>query len=126
MKRRRRHIIAIGGCVVLLGALLAVAEMWRRQAIPLRPLLPVSFEHADHREEPCADCHHNFLDGTGGGTCYGCHKSDPEISYHMEEMFHDFCEGCHVEKRLEGEEETGPPRECGGCHSMDHGIQPTQ
>ncbi len=80
-----------------------------------RPLLPVTFDHADHRETACADCHHNFVDDTGGGTCYNCHKYEPEIAAHIEDMFHEFCFTCHVQMRVEGEE-SGPMRECGGCH----------
>lgn len=78
-------------------------------------LLAVAFDHADHRETPCADCHHNFVDGSGGGTCYNCHKYHPEIAAEMETMFHDFCFGCHVSRRQEGED-SGPMRECRGCH----------
>jgi hypothetical protein len=35
----------------------------------------------------------------------------------MEKMFHDFCFGCHVSTRMEGEE-SGPMRECQGCHAQ--------
>jgi hypothetical protein len=83
--------------------------------VPDRPLLAVSFDHADHRETACADCHHNFVDDTGGGTCYDCHKYEPEIAAHIEDMFHEFCFSCHVQTRVEGED-SGPMRECGGCH----------
>jgi hypothetical protein len=33
----------------------------------------------------------------------------------MEKMFHGFCFGCHVKTRTEGED-SGPMRECSGCH----------
>lgn len=105
---------------VLAGLLAAVlllylAESYRAHTAPDQPLLPVIFEHGDHSETPCADCHHNFIDDSGGGTCYNCHKFDPDIAEEVETMFHDFCFGCHVSTRAEGEE-SGPMRECGGCH----------
>ena len=95
--------------------LLLGAEQYRSRAAPAQPMLPVLFEHADHRETPCADCHHNFLDGTGSGPCYLCHKTEPEIAASMEQMFHDFCFDCHATTLAEGED-AGPARSCSGCH----------
>lgn len=105
------------GLVLLcsLLTLLALGEYWRRTAAPLQPMLPTAFEHADHAEEPCADCHHNFIDNTGGGACYNCHKMSAEINGEMEDMFHGFCWGCHIQRREEGED-SGPLRSCKGCH----------
>ncbi len=95
--------------------LLVAAEQYRMATVPSKPLLPVSFEHLDHKKTQCADCHHNFIDDTGGGTCYNCHKYEPEIAPDIEKMFHDFCFDCHVTTRREGED-SGPMRECAGCH----------
>ena len=99
------------------AALLLAAELYRAREAPARPMLPVSFDHADHRETPCADCHHNFTDGSGGGTCYLCHKYSPEIAADMEKMFHDYCFSCHAEMAMRGED-TGPPRQCAVCHAQ--------
>lgn len=104
----------VAGLLMAVG-LVYIAESVREQASVQRPLLPVSFEHADHRETACADCHHNFIDDTGGGTCYNCHKYEPDIAADIEKMFHDFCFDCHVHTWQEGEE-SGPMRVCGDCH----------
>ena len=101
--------------LVVASLLLVAAEQYRVATVTSKPLLPVSFEHLDHRETQCADCHHNFLDDTGGGTCYNCHKYTPDIAPDIEKMFHDFCFACHVTTRREGED-SGPMRECAGCH----------
>lgn len=101
--------------LLALAALLYAGHEWRLGAIPRQPLLPTLFEHADHTATQCADCHHNWVDDTGGGACYNCHKMSPEISVEMESMFHELCWGCHIEKRQE-EEEAGPVRECSLCH----------
>lgn len=101
--------------LLLLAGLLWVGHQWRVGEIPLQPLLPTKFEHFDHATTQCADCHHNWVDDTGSGTCYNCHKMDAEVSLEMEPMFHEFCWGCHIETRQE-EEEAGPVRECALCH----------
>tara|TARA_R110001592_G_scaffold363372_1_gene685985 strand:- start:90768 stop:91115 length:348 start_codon:yes stop_codon:yes gene_type:complete len=107
------------GLLGLLAAFLLVLSYagfaWRQAALHERPLLPVAFEHIDHNTEPCAVCHHNFVDDTGGGACYNCHKLTPELVPEMEGMFHDFCRGCHVEKRAHGGD-SGPLRQCSLCH----------
>jgi len=106
--------------VVLLGLLLGavlmfLAESYRATHSVKKPLLPVAFDHADHNEIRCTDCHHEFIDGTIGGGCYACHKYSEDIAADMEKMFHDFCFGCHVETRHAGKN-SGPMRECAGCH----------
>ena len=88
---------------------------YRPAAIRQQPMLPVIFEHMDHKEVACAKCHHNFTDDTGSGTCYSCHKYSPDINLHIEEMFHDFCRDCHLEERHKGEK-AGPLRSCAQCH----------
>ena len=111
------------GKLVLRGSIIAAVVLilayggvtLRQTAIAERPQLPVAFEHIDHNTEPCANCHHNFVDDTGGGACYNCHKLKPELALEMERMFHDFCRGCHVQKRAQGED-SGPLRQCSLCH----------
>ena len=101
--------------LLLLSALLYAGHAWRQQQVPLQPMLPTIFEHVDHAEIQCADCHHNWLDDTGSGTCYNCHKTDETVNREVEAMFHHFCWGCHVDERMQGEE-SGPLRSCAGCH----------
>lgn len=114
-KRLAKGSLALAIVLGLLAVVLYLVHQWRLEAVPVRPLLPVAFEHIDHVEEPCAECHHNFIDDTGGGACYNCHKMDPEINFEMEPMFHDYCWGCHIE-RAEAGEDSGPLRSCKGCH----------
>lgn len=114
MTRPGRYAGAVAAVCVLL-ALAYGFFSWRQAAIAARPQLPVAFEHLDHNKMPCADCHHNFVDRTGGGACYNCHKLTPEIAADMEAMFHDFCRGCHVRTRMEGAD-AGPLRQCSLCH----------
>ena len=107
--------------VAVTALLLYAAEQYRFHSAPLQPMLPVLFEHADHSETACADCHHNFLDGTGSGPCYICHKHTAEIAPAMEKMFHDFCFECHAATLAKGED-AGPPRQCSACHGPKSGT----
>jgi hypothetical protein len=54
----------------------------------------------------------------GHGLCLDCHYRDPELSYLMEQQFHDLCRGCHEDKRLQGDK-SGPLRHCSDCHKQD-------
>jgi hypothetical protein len=81
-------------------------------------ILPMSFAHLDHAQENCIDCHHNYVDGTGGGLCMTCHVTDQNIIPLLEKQYHDLCRGCHAEKAAEGID-GGPPRECMACHLGD-------
>ncbi|MBE9539027.1 MAG: hypothetical protein IMF06_08090 [Proteobacteria bacterium] len=114
MKRPALWLIVLAG-LALVVLLLWLAEAYRSSHVKEQFFLSVSFEHSNHTKTPCAQCHHNFTDQTGGGTCYNCHKYSPDVMGDMEKTFHDFCFGCHVTKRLEGED-SGPMRECSGCH----------
>jgi hypothetical protein len=112
--KRKTPAVAVVAAALLAVVMLA-ALVYRNRLLAERPLLPVAFVHGDHRQVACADCHHNFIDGSGGGACYNCHKMDPLISDDMEWMFHRFCRECHVRQRIAGEE-SGPLRECSLCH----------
>ena len=81
-------------------------------------MLAVTFAHADHIEQACIDCHHNFVDDTGMGMCFDCHKSHADVSAQIEEHFHSLCRGCHIEHALAGEEH-GSTRACLACHQPD-------
>ncbi|MFT7527180.1 MAG: hypothetical protein ACI9LY_002335 [Arenicella sp.] len=80
--------------------------------------LAMTFAHADHAQQQCVKCHHNYQDGTGQGLCLECHRSNPKIAYRMREQFHGLCMGCHLEKNSEGEH-GGPLRSCRACHTVD-------
>lgn len=111
--------LGTGAVVAILGVVLGP---YREQKMLAQPLLPVAFVHADHISVNCVDCHHDFNDESGLGTCFACHKSEPELVLNMQEHFHNFCRGCHVEKRLE-EEKGGPLRRCGDCHVAPASLQ---
>jgi hypothetical protein len=109
----------------ILGLLFAIAS-WQNtrptneQVVPYSAgsMLAVSFAHIDHTDQQCVACHHNFVDDTGGGLCFDCHKTDNEVADLIEEQFHDLCRGCHEKEQLLGDDH-GPTRECIACHSKD-------
>jgi hypothetical protein len=103
--------------LILAAALLFGVENYRAAKTSAQPMLPVTFDHGDHTETNCINCHHDYNDDSGGGLCFSCHKQSPEIAADMELMFHNFCFECHVTKRQEGKD-SGPQRECSGCHSL--------
>jgi hypothetical protein len=75
------------------------------------------FPHEQHRSVGCVTCHHNFIDKTGAGNCYDCHRSTrPDLHQASEATFHEFCRGCHVQLALERSKH-GPVRECSQCHT---------
>jgi len=98
-----------------LGSLLNFQQDRLRAA---RPMLPLTFAHADHLTVNCLDCHHNFVDDTGQGLCFDCHKTDPAINALIETQFHTLCRDCHVEKQ-HLKENAGPTRRCSDCHTAD-------
>lgn len=81
-------------------------------------MLAVNFAHADHVDQTCISCHHNYVDDTGIGMCFDCHKSDPEVAHLMEAQFHDLCRTCHIDQQLAGKAH-GPTRACVACHVPD-------
>jgi len=112
--------------VVLIGVLLVAFGSPIAGEVPVKghfygasaEILPMNFAHLDHAQENCIDCHHNYVDGTGGGLCMNCHVTDQTIWPLLEYQFHDLCRGCHAEKAALGED-GGPPRECMACHLGD-------
>jgi hypothetical protein len=95
-----------------------VGHLWQQDLRAKRPMLPVTFAHLDHRSVNCVDCHHNFVDHTGQGLCFDCHKTDPAVNAMIEDQFHDLCRGCHEDRQRDGEE-SGPTRQCIDCHTAD-------
>jgi hypothetical protein len=114
MKRR----LLIGSVAVALLAAVVVGWAYRPSMIVSRPLLPMTFAHADHRDVNCVVCHHEFADASGNGLCIDCHKTNVDIRAEIEPMFHTLCRDCHVKKREKGED-AGPVRQCKGCHTAD-------
>ena len=115
----------IAGLTVLALGLVALAEYISTDSghpnhvpHPAGMMLAVSFAHADHVDQTCISCHHNYVDNTGIGMCFDCHKTDPEVSPLIEEQFHDLCRSCHIDHQLKGEPH-GPVRQCIRCHVPD-------
>jgi len=113
----QRLLIILIGVPVLIGATW-LAHLGQLELRSNRPMLAVTFAHADHTTVSCVVCHHNFIDRTGPGLCFDCHKNDPSVNALIEDQFHDLCRGCHVERQSAGEE-AGPTRRCDSCHTAD-------
>lgn len=82
------------------------------------PILPMTFAHMDHMTVGCIDCHHNYVDDTGGESCMYCHLTHEDVWPLLEEQFHELCRGCHEDRAALGEA-GGPPRQCIACHLPD-------
>ena len=120
-----RVLLLAAGLLALVGAVFLAAEMIKSkpqnpQVVPhpAGNMLAVNFAHADHIEQNCVVCHHNFVDDTGIGMCFDCHKTDPEVAPLIEEQFHDLCRNCHLEEQAASGEH-GPTRQCIDCHVRD-------
>jgi hypothetical protein len=111
-----RHVLIGATAAAMIGAVVALAL--RPTMIEMRPLLPMTFAHADHRDVNCVLCHHNFTDDTGNGLCIDCHKTNVDIRAEIEPMFHGLCRDCHVSRHADGED-GGPVRQCKDCHTAD-------
>jgi len=113
----RRTVIWIAAVPAL--ALLGFGySRWQAATRAAAPMLPVTFAHNRHTGVGCATCHHNYVDDTGLGLCFDCHKTDTGVAAEIEFQFHELCWGCHVERQLEGEAH-GPTRACNECHEAD-------
>jgi predicted CXXCH cytochrome family protein len=110
--------------LVALCLALLLALPWRGVAAGLResPLsrtqaLVVTFPHEKHASVACVTCHHEFLDRSGSGTCYSCHRSDrADLPRGAEALFHVFCLGCHRDPPSAGGRH-GPVTGCASCHA---------
>ena len=112
MRSTRMRLGSIAGVVVVVLATILYRSTMMRNA----ELLPVAFEHLDHVDQNCVQCHHNYVDDTGYDSCYSCHKHDLSVALQIEPMFHDFCRTCHIDKAALGEP-SGPFRVCVECHN---------
>jgi predicted CXXCH cytochrome family protein len=111
--------ILVGALVVLFGSPIASEKpVLDHYYDAPKKILPMSFAHLDHVPVNCVDCHHNYVDDSGGGLCMNCHVTDQAVWPLLENQFHDLCRGCHEEKAALGEA-GGPPRECMACHLGD-------
>jgi predicted CXXCH cytochrome family protein len=115
--------------VVVLSSLSALlALMPPGSALSLRePLMPRSaslvldFPHEKHRSVDCIQCHHNFVDRSGQGSCLDCHRSQTAgIQVGSEARFHDFCLGCHRDPPAHLTSH-GPVTGCEACHNSSRG-----
>jgi len=119
MKTTFVALVLVGVLIVVFGSPIA-GEMpvsARYYGAPAK-ILPMSFAHLDHVPVNCVDCHHNYVDDSGGGLCMNCHVTDQQVWPLLERQFHDLCRGCHAEKAALGEV-GGPPRQCMACHRGD-------
>ena len=74
------------------------------------------FPHENHRTVNCIACHHNFVDKSGFGGCYDCHRSARrDLPQAAEATFHEFCRDCHSGFARD-QSKHGPVRACSGCH----------
>ena len=103
--------------VALLGAGALLSD-WQAAARAGAQLLPVTFAHRDHDAVSCIACHHNYVDDTGQGLCFDCHKTDTSVNALVETQFHELCWGCHVSEQALGND-FGPTRQCIDCHEAD-------
>lgn len=117
--------LLLGSVFALLLGLALLAQSIRydpsqanRVPHPAGTMLAVTFAHADHVEQTCISCHHNYVDATGIGMCLDCHKTDATVSPLIEQQFHDLCMGCHEQEQGQ-RAESGPVRRCVSCHTAD-------
>jgi predicted CXXCH cytochrome family protein len=118
--RHSRLVLAIvlGSLVALLlllrgGTALAMREPFLRRSEPL----VLGFPHDKHRQVNCIQCHHDYADRTGAGSCISCHRSaSAAIRVGAEARFHDFCLGCHRDPPAYLSSH-GPATGCETCHT---------
>ncbi len=112
-------LVIVGVLVVAFGSPVAGEKPVRDYYYDApRKILPMTFDHEHHVPVNCVDCHHNYVDDTGGGLCMNCHVTDQDVWPLFENQFHALCRDCHAEKTALGEI-GGPPRECMACHLGD-------
>jgi peptidoglycan/LPS O-acetylase OafA/YrhL len=101
----------------LLPLPIATPQLLKPVATP--SLLPVNFPHEKHRTVGCVQCHHNFTDKTGTGSCLDCHRSTTrtDLTASAEATFHVFCRNCHTQMARTTTDKHGPTRECSTCHA---------
>lgn len=114
---RKILLVAIAASIAMMALLKAGATVYLREPFVSRTTqLKVDFPHDRHRQLDCVACHHNFIDQTGSGSCYACHRSArADLRFGAEARFHDFCLGCHRDPPRHFEHH-GPVSGCETCH----------
>lgn len=114
---RKIALLVVAASAATAGLLSARAAVELRQPLMARTAaLKVDFPHDKHRQVDCVECHHNFTDKTGSGSCYACHRSGrADLRLGAEARFHDFCLGCHRDPRPSLTRH-GPVTGCSTCH----------
>ena len=118
--RHSRLVLAL-----VLGSLIALLPLFdARTSVALREpfvarseRLSLDFPHDKHRSVACVQCHHDYIDRSGQGSCVACHRSArADLQVGVEARFHDFCLGCHRDPpaSLAGH---GPVTGCTTCHA---------
>ena len=75
---------------------------------------PVMFDHQNHKDVACVDCHHNEADGQYKcGACHGLEAQDdtPKIKDAMHKKTEGACYACHF-----GKEASAKKLKCAECH----------
>jgi predicted CXXCH cytochrome family protein len=118
--RYSRLVLTIVVCsLAALAALLptsaarALREPFLRRSQPLL----LHFPHQKHWAIDCLQCHHNFADTTGSGSCISCHRSArADLRVGVEARFHELCLGCHRDPPAIASGH-GPVTGCDSCHA---------
>lgn len=118
--RRPRLLSGVIVSALTIAALLAlptpIGGSLLRKSAATPSVLHAFFPHEMHRTVNCIACHHNFIDKTGAGSCFDCHRSSrADLPQTSEATFHEFCRECHS-GLAEDHGKHGPVRECSGCH----------
>jgi len=96
------------------GAARALREPFVRRNQPML----LHFPHHKHWAVDCFQCHHNFEDATGNGTCISCHRSArADLRMGVEARFHELCLGCHCDPPAIATAH-GPVTGCDSCHAQ--------
>jgi predicted CXXCH cytochrome family protein len=118
-------VIVLGSLAVLPALLHPAASLALREPFVLRSdRLVLDFPHDQHRTVACTQCHHDFTDRSGEGSCISCHRSGrADLRAGAEARFHDFCLGCHRDPPAYLTAH-GPVTGCDTCHAPLPGGAP--
>ena len=121
-----RHAHLITATLISAAVLLPIfaptpwARSWREPFVAREHRLPLNFDHARHTAVNCLECHHNYTDGTGMGTCVQCHRTPrADLPAGVEATFHEFCLRCHRSPPA-ALCKHGPVSGCEACHQTAH------
>jgi len=111
-------VLVLGALAALLALLHPGASLALREPFVIRSeRLALDFPHDKHRAVSCTQCHHDFIDRSGEGSCVSCHRSGrADLRAGAEARFHDFCLGCHRDPPAYLTRH-GPVTGCDTCHA---------